>query len=92
LCEFLAIVTHPRIYNPPTPVERALDQVEAWLESPTLTLLSETDHSWPELRGLIATGRVRGPQVHDARVAALSCNMGCANYGPPIAISGFSQA
>jgi hypothetical protein len=34
--EFLAIVTHPRIYTPPTPLEKALDQVEAWLESPAL--------------------------------------------------------
>lgn len=38
--EFLAIVTHRRIYNPPTPHAEALGQVEAWLESPTLTLLS----------------------------------------------------
>ena len=30
--EFLAIVTHPRIYDPPTPLGKALDQVEAWLE------------------------------------------------------------
>jgi uncharacterized protein len=29
LHEFLAIVTHPRIYNPPTPLARALDQVDA---------------------------------------------------------------
>jgi predicted nucleic acid-binding protein len=34
--EFLAIVTHPRIYAPPTPLPRALDQVDAWLEAPTL--------------------------------------------------------
>ncbi|RLB44033.1 MAG: VapC toxin family PIN domain ribonuclease, partial [Deltaproteobacteria bacterium] len=39
--EFLAIVTHPRIYQPPTPLSRALEQVEAWLESPSLVMLSE---------------------------------------------------
>jgi predicted nucleic acid-binding protein len=39
--EFLAIVTHPRIYVPPTPLARALHQVDAWLESPTLALLAE---------------------------------------------------
>ena len=32
LHEFLAIVTHPRIYAPPTPLAQALDQVDAWLE------------------------------------------------------------
>ena len=43
LHEFLAVVTHPRIYNPPTPVALALGQVDAWLESPTLVLLAESD-------------------------------------------------
>jgi predicted nucleic acid-binding protein len=33
LHEFLEIVTHPRVYAPPTPLARALDQVDAWLES-----------------------------------------------------------
>ena len=42
--EFLAIVTHPRIYAPPTPLDRALDQVDAWLESPTLAVLAESGH------------------------------------------------
>src|SRR6266481_2280249 len=34
--EFLAIVTKPRVFNPPTPLERALEQVDAWLASPSL--------------------------------------------------------
>jgi toxin-antitoxin system PIN domain toxin len=71
LHEFLAIVTHPRIYQPPTPLAAAIDQIEAWLESPTLTVLSEVDGYWPQLRLMLENGRVTGPQVHDARVAAL---------------------
>jgi toxin-antitoxin system PIN domain toxin len=74
--EFLAIVTHPRIYSPPTPVAGAIDQVEAWLESPTLVLLAETGGYWPELRSLLEQGRISGPQVHDARVAAI-----CRDHG-----------
>jgi toxin-antitoxin system PIN domain toxin len=74
--EFLSIVTHPRIYNPPTPLEKAIDQVEAWLESPSLVLLSELEGYWPQLRSLIQTGRISGPQVHDARVAALCLQHG----------------
>ena len=71
LHEFLAVATHSRIYTPPTPLARALDQVEAWLASPTLVLLAETTEHWPRLRALLEAGRVAGPQVHDARVAAL---------------------
>jgi len=37
--EFLAIVTHARIYQPPTPLAQAFDQVEAWLESPSVVML-----------------------------------------------------
>jgi toxin-antitoxin system PIN domain toxin len=71
LHEFLAIVTHPRIFAPPTPADAAIDQVEAWLESPSLTLLSETEGYWRDLRTTLQEGRILGPQVHDARVAAL---------------------
>jgi uncharacterized protein len=42
LHEFLAIVTHPRIYAPPTPLAAALDQVDAGLESSTLVTAAST--------------------------------------------------
>jgi toxin-antitoxin system PIN domain toxin len=71
LHEFLAIVTHPQIYKPPSPLERAIAQVEAWLEAPGLVLLGEAGGYWQELRATLTTGRVSGPQVHDARIAAL---------------------
>jgi toxin-antitoxin system PIN domain toxin len=69
--EFIAIVTHPRIYAPPTPPDAAIDQVDAWLESPSVTLLAEPEGYWSKLRALVQDGRIAGPLVHDARVAAL---------------------
>ena len=80
--EFLAIVTHPRIYAPPTPLARALDQIDAWLESPTLLLLSESSYHWNKLRLLLLTGRVIGPRVHDARIAALCRQHGVRELWP----------
>jgi uncharacterized protein len=74
--EFIAIVTHPRIYSPPTPLTAAIEQVEAWMESPSLALLAETEGYWPELRSALEQGRIAGPQVHDARVAAI-----CRDHG-----------
>lgn len=76
LHEFLAIVTHPRIYRPPTPSRIALEQVEAWLEAPSLVLLAESTGYWDALRAAIEAGRVEGAQIHDARVAAL-----CRHHG-----------
>ncbi len=74
--EFLAIVTHPRIYAPPSSLARAIDQVEAWRESPGLVLLGEDSGYWEHLRAALEGGRVAGAQVHDARVAAL-----CRHHG-----------
>ncbi len=74
--EFLAIVTHARIFAPPSPARRACDQVEAWIESPNLQLIGEDPGHWPSLRTLIEEGRITGPKVHDARVAALCLRHG----------------
>ncbi len=71
LHEFLAIVTHRRIFDPPSTVAQAVDQIEAWMESPVVELLGEGSLHWQSLKQLLQSGRVRGPMVHDARVAAL---------------------
>lgn len=39
--EFLSVTTNPRIFKPPSPAEIAIQQMEMWMESPTLRLLSE---------------------------------------------------
>ena len=69
--EFIGIATHPAIYDPPSTMAQALDQVEAWLASPAVRLLAETRAHWTELKAQLLAGRVRGPAVHDARIAAL---------------------
>ncbi len=69
--EFLAIVTHPRIYKPPTPVEDALVQVDRWLESPSVHLISDDDAFFEVVRPIVKASGVRGGAVHDARIVAL---------------------
>jgi toxin-antitoxin system PIN domain toxin len=61
----------PCVYNPPTPLAHAIDQVDAWISSPSCVLLGESEQHWPELKTTLAEGRATGPRVHDARVAAL---------------------
>ncbi len=69
--EFLGVVTRPRIFDPPTPLARALASMDAWLESPTLRLLAESGAHWAVLRATLSGGHVIGPRVHDARIVAL---------------------
>jgi toxin-antitoxin system PIN domain toxin len=74
--EFFAVVTHPRIYDPPSTPAQAIDQIEAWFESPGLALLAEGESHWGELRAVLEQGRIAGPRVHDARIAALCLSHG----------------
>ena len=74
--EFLAITTHPKVFDPPTPLEHALTAVQTWLEAPLVALLGELDGYFETLAALLRSSRVVGPRVHDARIAAL-----CVQHG-----------
>ncbi len=74
--EFLGVVTHGRIFDPPSTLEEAASQVEAWLEAQNLVTISESAAYWPELKSLLLAGRTTGPRVHDARIAAVCLQHG----------------
>ena len=72
LYEFFSVVTNPRIWKgAATTPQQATDQIEAWLKSPSIRLLRETGDFFEVLEPLVRLPRVRGPIVHDARIAAL---------------------
>lgn len=74
--EFVAIVTHPRIYTPASTLAEAVRQIDLWVESPSLVIHSESDRHWTRLKELMHAGKVIGPKVHDARIAAI-----CRDHG-----------
>jgi len=74
--EFLSVVTSPRVFVVPTPPSDALEQVDAWLASPSVVLLAESGQHWSELRSVILTARAAGRLIHDARIAALCLQHG----------------
>lgn len=76
LHEFFAVVTHPRIYDPASTREQAVGQLDAWLASPTLSMLGEPTRYWDQLKTLLSMSKVIGPMVHDARIAALCITHG----------------
>ena len=69
--EFLAIVTHPKIYCPPTPMPIALEAIRAWTISPTLRFLGESPDHLDRIAQLVLAAKANGPMVHEARIAAL---------------------
>lgn len=74
--EFYAVATNPKIFPDPRLPERARAQVDAWVASPSLQLLTETSAHWSALRALLVSGHIAGPAVHDARIAALCMTHG----------------
>ena len=76
LAEFLRVVTHPRVFTPPTSLEVALAFIDELLESPTIRVLSPGDQFWYHLRSMAIEGDARGNLIFDAQIAAL-----CQEFG-----------
>lgn len=76
LHEFLAITTHPRIFNPPSPLALALEAMEVWLASPGCEMIGEGPGYFDELKMQVSKGKITGPMIHDARIATLCIHHG----------------
>lgn len=74
--EFVAIVTHPKIFRPPSPLEEVLRQIDNLSNSPTLRFLGENESYWNELKQISLDGQMTGPKFHDARIAAICLSHG----------------
>jgi toxin-antitoxin system PIN domain toxin len=70
--EFFSVATNARIWKDAASTPKAAwEQLAAWFAAPRLRLLSETPEV-PEILAEIAQRpRVRGPVIHDARIAAI---------------------
>lgn len=71
LHEFFSVVTNRRIVTRASTHQEAIDQIDAWLSSPSVVLLGEAVQHWTVLRQLLDEGGVAGPLVHDAKIAAI---------------------
>ncbi len=76
LHEFLAVVTHARIYRPPTSPSTAMHAIELLIETGGATLIGESGQHLAHLSALLTTARATGPRVHDARIAAICLGHG----------------
>lgn len=74
--EFIRVVTHPRVFHPPVPIDRALADLDRILDAPTVQLLRETPRHRALLRETLVASGVSGNLVHDAHIAALCLEHG----------------
>ena len=74
--EFLRVITHPRVFDPPTDLDHALEDLESLLASPSLVMLGEGPAHAGHMRRMVDGGRTTGNLVHDAHIAALALEHG----------------
>lgn len=72
----LRIITHPRVFNPPTPVEQAIAFVSELREHEQLVVLAPGPRHWQIFLDLCRRSRARGNVVADAYHAALALETG----------------
>jgi len=69
--EFLRVVTHHKVFDPPTELETAVEDLDSLLESPSLVLLGEGPSHRGAMRQAVLSGHAAGNLAHDAHIAAL---------------------
>jgi toxin-antitoxin system PIN domain toxin len=71
LGEFMRVVTHPRVFDPPFTAEEACDAVERVLASPSLQVLLPGSRFWTLFRDAVREADATGNLVYDAQIVAL---------------------
>ena len=69
--EFLRVVTHPKLFAPPSTVEDALDRLEHFRQAPSLVMLGDGPGHFRHMLGAMRESGATGNLVHDAHIGAL---------------------
>jgi uncharacterized protein len=69
--EFLAVVTNPRIFKTPTPLDAALAEIRGLHDSAGAEWLAEGAGYLDRLETIAVAARIQGGAIHDARIAAI---------------------
>lgn len=76
LSGFLRIVTHPKVFKTPTPVETALEFAETMAQADGAIELQPTMNHWQTFLDLVRNTGARGNFIPDCYLAALAIEHG----------------
>ena len=76
LSGFLRVVTHSRIFNPPSPLDAALRFVNEVRQQPHCVVISPGPRHWEIFTRLCQTANAKGNLIPDAYFAALAIESG----------------
>jgi toxin-antitoxin system PIN domain toxin len=74
---FIRVVTHPRIFTPPAPVESAFGFIDALLAQPSSVMVAPGPRHWEIYRSLCVASGAKGNLAADAFIAAIAIESGC---------------
>ncbi|MBN2496676.1 MAG: type II toxin-antitoxin system VapC family toxin [Deltaproteobacteria bacterium] len=77
LSGFLRLVTHPRIFNPPTPLAQALAFIQAIRKRRNHVVVAPGARHFSIFLRLVEASKARGNLIPDAYLAALAIESGC---------------
>jgi uncharacterized protein len=76
LSGFLRVVTHPRIFDPPAPIEEAAAFADAYRSSANAVPVAPGSRHWGLFVNLCRHARAKGNLIPDAYLAALAMESG----------------
>jgi toxin-antitoxin system PIN domain toxin len=74
---FLRVVTHPRVFRTPAPLDTALDFVDVLRTRPNCLLVQPGVRHWEIFERLCRETRAKGNLIADAYLAAVAIESGC---------------
>ncbi len=77
LSGFLRVVTHPRVFRTPTPINQAIAFTQDVREQPNCVIVAPGRRHWDIFTRLCRTTAARGNLVADAYLAAVAIESGC---------------
>lgn len=78
LSEFFRVVTHPKVFNPPSKLDEVLDFIQSVTNAPACRLLKPGKHYLNQFFTVLQEADARGNLVFDAQIVALCREHGIA--------------
>lgn len=76
IAEFVRVVTHPRVFSPPSSLPQSTQFIERLLESPSVEVLLPRAGFWTVFSEVLTIGAATGNLAYDAQIAALCMQHG----------------
>ncbi len=77
LSGFLRVVTHPKVFNTPSSLDKAIQFTQQIRNNPNAINVTPKERHWMIFKNLISTTQAKGNLIPDAYHAALAIESGC---------------